>query len=463
MATMITAECINCGACEPECPNNAISQGEEIYVIDPLLCTECVGFHDFEACAAVCPVDCCVADPNNLETEGALISRAKELHKEIEFGENFESRFRKKEEAPPPRPDSPKVGAASPEEPRAVPPPQADPAAPVPPRSAGDQAVRQPAPEPPARPVNPPLPERRFPGQVSESFDALLARLEKENPFGGFLSKAMLFLLQPVLGALPQHAKEDLEKTVNFPFFFTALRATGLNIFLNMLLYPLILMGLAAAWFGPDLLFSREINVYILLGLVVGMVEAAVRLRDAIFHAKPVEAAFLGGAPYAPAVSLALERFLSGRSGILRSSSAPVDGFYGNGFSEKLERERRYGNVFRVEDWREAYFLRLEFPRVIPEIGIPLRSELSDEMPDYDYDLSVKDGQFIVKGRCPDPRVRRIASSVGAFPMEFTTIIPIPESIDGFAHRRSNKSLEVLLLKTHRLERGIHRQAFQAV
>ena len=57
MATMITSDCINCGACEPECPNNAITQGEEIYVIDPVLCTECVGFHDYEACAAVCPVD----------------------------------------------------------------------------------------------------------------------------------------------------------------------------------------------------------------------------------------------------------------------------------------------------------------------------------------------------------------------------------------------------------------------
>jgi len=66
MATMITNECINCGACEPECPNNAISQGDPVYVIDPVLCTECVGFHDYEACAAVCPVDCCVTDPNNV-------------------------------------------------------------------------------------------------------------------------------------------------------------------------------------------------------------------------------------------------------------------------------------------------------------------------------------------------------------------------------------------------------------
>jgi hypothetical protein len=95
MATMITNDCINCGACEPECPNNAISQGETIFVIDPMLCTECVGFHDYEACAAVCPVDCCVTDPNNIETEEVLIKRARALHPDTHFDDNFESRFRK--------------------------------------------------------------------------------------------------------------------------------------------------------------------------------------------------------------------------------------------------------------------------------------------------------------------------------------------------------------------------------
>ena len=94
MATMITEECINCGACEPECPNEAITQNDEIYVIDPVLCTECVGFHDYEACAAVCPVDCCVTDPNNVETEEVLIGRARVIHTDTDFGESFESRFR---------------------------------------------------------------------------------------------------------------------------------------------------------------------------------------------------------------------------------------------------------------------------------------------------------------------------------------------------------------------------------
>src|SRR5918999_6476329 len=95
MATMITSDCINCGACEPECPNNAISPGDPVYVIDPQLCTECVGFHDYEACAAVCPVDVCITDPNNIESEETLIARARALHPQTDFGENFQSRFRK--------------------------------------------------------------------------------------------------------------------------------------------------------------------------------------------------------------------------------------------------------------------------------------------------------------------------------------------------------------------------------
>ncbi len=85
MATMITEECINCSACEPECPNEAISEGDGIYVIDPERCTECVGFHDSEACQAACPVDCCVPDPKNAEAEGMLLERARTLHPAVEF------------------------------------------------------------------------------------------------------------------------------------------------------------------------------------------------------------------------------------------------------------------------------------------------------------------------------------------------------------------------------------------
>ncbi len=105
MAIMITDECINCGACEPECPNNAIYEGgtdweigdvtggegdatpsgatgfysDEFYYIVPDKCTECKGFHDEPQCASVCPVDCCVPDPNHVETEEELLAKKDHL------------------------------------------------------------------------------------------------------------------------------------------------------------------------------------------------------------------------------------------------------------------------------------------------------------------------------------------------------------------------------------------------
>ncbi|MBX3650404.1 MAG: YfhL family 4Fe-4S dicluster ferredoxin [Burkholderiales bacterium] len=72
MALMITDECINCDVCEPECPNEAISAGEEIYVIDPGKCTECVGHFDEPQCQKVCPVDCIPLDPDRPETKEEL-------------------------------------------------------------------------------------------------------------------------------------------------------------------------------------------------------------------------------------------------------------------------------------------------------------------------------------------------------------------------------------------------------
>lgn len=114
MAIIITDECINCGACEPECPNNAIYEGGaewrlsdgtslhgtqtmpnghtydadlaqapiamDIYYIVPDKCTECTGFHDEPQCAAVCPVDCCVDDPDHRETKEELLAKKEFMH-----------------------------------------------------------------------------------------------------------------------------------------------------------------------------------------------------------------------------------------------------------------------------------------------------------------------------------------------------------------------------------------------
>jgi ferredoxin len=128
MATMITSECINCGACEPECPNTAIYQGgvewqapdaamhpalsNDIFFIVPEKCTECVGFHDHEACAAVCPVDCCVPNPDIPETHEVLLERARVLHPAESIPDDAPSRF-KKEGADAPAAGAPKPAAAA--------------------------------------------------------------------------------------------------------------------------------------------------------------------------------------------------------------------------------------------------------------------------------------------------------------------------------------------------------------
>jgi ferredoxin len=138
MATMITAECINCGACEPECPNTAIYQGavqwqapdgamhpaisNDIFYIVPEKCTECVGFHDQEACAAVCPVDCCVPDPKIPETHEVLLARARTLHPGESIPDDAPSRFKKVEATPAAADAAPtSLGAPAPAVPGAAP------------------------------------------------------------------------------------------------------------------------------------------------------------------------------------------------------------------------------------------------------------------------------------------------------------------------------------------------------
>jgi ferredoxin len=80
MALLINEECINCGVCEPECPNEAISAGDDVYVIDPERCTECVGAYDEPQCVAVCPVDCIIQDPDNEESQEELQAKYDKLH-----------------------------------------------------------------------------------------------------------------------------------------------------------------------------------------------------------------------------------------------------------------------------------------------------------------------------------------------------------------------------------------------
>jgi ferredoxin len=80
VAYKITDDCISCGVCAAECPNQAISEGETIFVIDSEKCTECVGAHESSKCAEVCPVDACVPDPEHQETHDQLLDKWQKMH-----------------------------------------------------------------------------------------------------------------------------------------------------------------------------------------------------------------------------------------------------------------------------------------------------------------------------------------------------------------------------------------------
>jgi len=80
MALKILDACINCDMCDPECPNEAIALGDKIYEIDPDKCTECVGHYDNPTCVSVCPIDCIIKDPDNVETEEELLGKFLLMH-----------------------------------------------------------------------------------------------------------------------------------------------------------------------------------------------------------------------------------------------------------------------------------------------------------------------------------------------------------------------------------------------
>ena len=457
MATTITDECINCAACEPECPNTAIYQGgvewefngevheaisEDLFYIVPQKCTECVGFYDQEACQAVCPVDCCLPDPEIVETEEVLLVRAKELHPEQTFGDDFPSRFKAEGAAAPAAapveavtPASAANGAA---EPAAAPPAVIAPAP-----AAAAPAVTAPAPKPvPPKKV---VKEKVFEGELAGSYAQVFARVQaKQN---NSISGVLLASAQPILGALPLSTKKALEQAVGDTRYFSVGTATGLNILLNMVLYPIILLAVYTTVLGGEL-FSQAGNKFIFWGMLIASVESLIRLRESFFQGVPIEETPLRGTFYGLPLAPVMAPFLGSSGGRTPDTGGqPIEGYYTSEFDEKTERARRYGERYAVKEYGNAYVLRMELPRRIPVSAAKREMGIGDEMPDYDYDLSLKSGNFFVKGSVADPDVRKLAAVSSAFPPDFNKRIDVSKSIASFKHRYSDKVLEVVLFK----------------
>lgn len=477
MATTITSECINCGACEPECPNTAIYAGgvawelngtsapalaQDIYYIVPSKCTECVGFYDHEACAAVCPVDCCIPDPANLESEAVLLQRARELHPDQTFDGDYPSRF-KKEGGAAAAPAgngaaapaaAPKPAAAAPVAAPAAAKPAPAPAAAAKPATA--PATAQAAVAAPAAMLNlpkdigalpGPIGEKHFAGELDEDFDSALALVDTSAVSTAPAAVQLaLRLAEPILGAMPNRAKLQLEEAVGSLAAFSRARSTALNIILNLIAYPAALLIFSVVLLG-DGLFSQDSRGWITLGALLAVLEACLRLREGILQAKPASELTYRACLYG--ILLAPLGSLLARGPKMRKSRRAVafDGFRSSLHDDKIERDRRYGTVYTVIEHANGYLVRLEMPRRIPSSSLKRLWNLPDEMPDYDYNITLGDAVLSINASVRGEALRRLSYISSAFPADFVTRIEFSKPVSSFKHRLRDKALEIIVFK----------------
>lgn len=128
------------------------------------------------------------------------------------------------------------------------------------------------------------------------------------------------------------------------------------------------------------------------------------------------------------------------------------DGFEGTMHEDKTERDRRYGTVYTVAEYANAYLVRLEMPRKLPPSSLKRLWNLPDEMPDYDYNIVVGDNVITVSASVRGETIRRLSYVSSSFPADFTTRIEFGKPVSAFKHRMRDKMLEVIVLKAEAAE-----------
>jgi hypothetical protein len=231
---------------------------------------------------------------------------------------------------------------------------------------------------------------------------------------------------------------------VGQPSVFSRVRATVHNCMLNFLLYPALIMT-AAVFAGGWGLLSGQVGTSIVVGVAVAAIEWILRMRESLFRGIPSGEAPLRGSIYAPVANLLGRALAVGLGAKSVQSQVGFDGFYDERFDDKGERDRRYGEVYRLEDLGGGYLFRLEFPRRVPSSSLTDELGLPGEMPDYEYDIDLHDGHLVVRGTVSDPRVRKLTCVAAAFPPEFTTRVQLARPVAGFRHRYRDKVLEIAL------------------
>ena len=158
-----------------------------------------------------------------------------------------------------------------------------------------------------------------------------------------------------------------------------------------------------------------------MLGVLLAAGEAAWRLREGVIHAKPAsELTYRGcwyGLALAPLGSILVR---AGGAGRRTERKVAFDGFEGTMHEDKTERDRRYGTVYTVAEYANAYLVRLEMPRKLPPSSLKRLWNLPDEMPDYDYNIMLGDNVITVSASVRGETIRRLSYVSSSFPADFT-------------------------------------------
>jgi hypothetical protein len=137
----------------------------------------------------------------------------------------------------------------------------------------------------------------------------------------------------------------------------------------------------------------------------------------------------------------------AGGQGRPTNRKVAFDGFSGTMHDDKLERDRRYGTVYKVADYSNAYLVRLEMPRKLPQSSLKRLWNLPDEMPDYDYTISLGDAVLTISASTRGEALRKLSYVSSSFPADFTSRIEFGKPVTAFKHRMTGKILEVIVLK----------------
>jgi len=291
-----------------------------------------------------------------------------------------------------------------------------------------------------------PLGDKHFAGEMEQDFETVLAMVDYSAPAGAPRAvQVALRLAEPMLGAMPDGVKQHLEDAVGTPAGFSKMRSTALNVTFNLILYPALFLIFAVELLG-DPLFSQATRGWIALGVLIATIEAAWRLREGILHSRPASEVIYRGCWYGLALA-PLGQMLA-RSPKRRAVNRKVafDGFRVDLHDEKLERDRRYGTVYTVAEYSNAYLVRLEMPRKLPQSSLKRLWNLPDEMPDYDYSITLENDVLVINAGVRGESLRRLAYVSSSFPADFQTRIEFARPVSAFKHRMRDKVLEVIVL-----------------